>query len=142
VLEESIKFTLRSNPRYLSLVRAVVGELGKIHEFPPQECRGLVLAVDEAIANVIRHAYGGDVEQPVELTFHLFADRLEFVLFDRGVAPDPARLEPHALDAVALSGRGTHIIRSIMDGVSYEKAPGGNLLRLIKLLPVTERNNL
>jgi len=96
-----------------------------------------MLAVDEAISNVIRHAYGDDHEKPVELTFNLFADRLEFVLFDQGIAPDPARLEPHPLDDESLNGRGTYIIRSIMDGVSYERAPGGNLLRLTKRLPAT-----
>jgi len=138
-MEESVKFVLRSHPRYLSLVRTVVGELAALHKFLPKDCRELMLAVDEAIANVIRHAYGGDHEKPVELTFHLFADRLEFVLFDQGLAPDPERLAPHPLDDVSLSGRGTYIIRSIMDGVSYEQAPGGNILRLIKRLPATEK---
>ena len=138
-MEESIKFVLRSHPRYLGLVRAVVGELAAIQTFRPEECRALMLAVDEAIANVIRHAYGGDHEKPVELTFYLFADRLEFVLFDQGVAPDPERLAPHPLDDVSLNGRGTYIIRSIMDGVFYERAPGGNILRLTKQLPATEK---
>jgi anti-sigma regulatory factor (Ser/Thr protein kinase) len=136
-MEESIKLALPSHPRYLRLVRAVVGELSAIHDLRPEDSRGLVLAVDEALANVIRHAYRGDHEKPIEVTCQAFADRLEFVLFDQGTAPDPARLEPHALDDVALSGRGSHIIRSIMDGVSYEQAPGGNILRLTKRLPAT-----
>ena len=96
-----------------------------------------MLAVDEALANVIRHAYLGDHHKPIEVTCQAFPDRLEFVLFDQGIAPDPARLAPHPLDDVSLSGRGTYIIRSIMDGVSYERAPGGNILRLTKRLPAT-----
>ena len=138
-MEVSIKLELPSNPRYLSLVRAVVGELAATHELRPKERRGLMLAVDEALSNVIRHAYHGDFQKPVEVTCQAFPDRLEFVLFDQGMAPDPARLEPHPLDEVALSGRGTHIIRSIMDSVSYERAPGGNILRLTKRLPTTEK---
>jgi len=136
-MEVSIKLALPSHPRYLSLVRAVVGELAAIYELQPTDRRGLALAVDEAIANVIRHAYHGDQQKPVEVTCQAFPDRLEFVLFDQGIAPDPARLEPHPLDDVALSGRGTYIIRSIMDGVSYEQAPDGNILRLTKRLPTT-----
>jgi anti-sigma regulatory factor (Ser/Thr protein kinase) len=134
-MEVSIKFAFPSHPRYLSLVRAVVGELSSICELPPKERRELMLAVDEALANVIRHAYHGDFQKPIEVTCQEFPDRLEFVLFDQGIAPDPARLAPHPLDDVALSGRGTHIIRSIMDGVSYERAQGGNILRLTKRLP-------
>lgn len=141
-MEESIKLALPSHPRYLSLVRAVVGELSAIHDLRPEDGRGVVLAVDEALANVIRHAYRGDHERPIELTCQVFADRLEFVLFDQGIAPDPARLAPHPLDDVALSGRGTHIIRSIMDGVSYEQTQGGNILRLTKRLPAAGKDNL
>ena len=46
-----------SNPRFLSVVRAAVGELGVIFGLPDDECVGVTLAVDEALANVIRHAY-------------------------------------------------------------------------------------
>ena len=37
---------------------------------------------------------------------------------------------------MALGGRGTHIIRSIMDKVCYERVARGNLLRLRKRLPL------
>jgi len=134
-MEVSIKLALPSNPRYLNLVRAVIGELAATQGLQSEEGRRLILAVDEALANVIRHAYLGDTQKPVEMTCQAFPDRLEFVLFDHGIAPDPARLAPHPLDDVALSGRGTYIIRSIMDGVSYERAPAGNILRLTKRLP-------
>jgi len=134
-MEVSIKFVIPSHPRYLSLVRAAVGELAVIQELRPEECRGIMLAVDEALANVIRHAYRGDFERQIEVNCHALADRLEFSLLDQGDAPDPVRLAPHPLDEVALSGRGTHIIRSIMDEVSYEQVPGGNQVRLTKMLP-------
>jgi len=134
-MEVLIKFVVPSHPRYLRLVRAGVGELAAFHELAPEECRAVMLAVDEALANVIRHAYRSDYERPIEVNCRALPDRLEFALFDQGEAPDPSRLAPHPLDDVALSGRGTHIIRSIMDEVAYEQLPGGNQLRLTKLLP-------
>lgn len=137
-MEITVKFVVPSHPRYLRLVRVAVGELAAIHELRPEECRGIMLAVDEALANVIRHAYCGQFDGPIEVNCRAFHDRLEFVLLDHGMAPDPARLAPHALDAVALSGRGTHIIRSIMDEVSYDQVPSGNQLRLTKRLPAKE----
>ncbi len=140
-MEVSIKFVVPSHPRYLSLIRAAVGELAAIHGLRPEECRGVMLAVDEALANVIRHAYRGDFEQKIEVTCQALSDRLEFAVLDQGEAPDPIRLAPHPLDAVALSGRGTHIIRSIMDTVSYERVPGGNQLRLTKLLAPAEKGS-
>ncbi len=133
-----IQFRVPSHPRDLSVVRAAVGELAAVSGLPAEECRGTVLAVDEALANIIRHAYRGDFGREIEISCRATVDYLEVNLLDQGEAPDPARLAPHPLDDVALSGRGTHIIRSIMDEVSYEQSSGGNLLRLRKRLPVAE----
>jgi anti-sigma regulatory factor (Ser/Thr protein kinase) len=120
------------------VVRAAVEALGTIYGLPAHGCRGIALAVDEALANIIRHAYHGDFNRAIEVNCRVLADRLEFTLLDQGEPPDPVRIAPHALDDLSLSGRGTHIIRSIMDEVIYERTPGGNQLRLSKWLPGAE----
>jgi anti-sigma regulatory factor (Ser/Thr protein kinase) len=134
-MDVSLKFLVPSDPRFLAVVRAAVGELGEVYGFPPPERRGITLALDEAVANIIRHAYRGDPGGVIEVTCEAGNGRLEFTLLDHGEPPDPAQLRPHVLDDVALSGRGTHIIRSMMDEVSYERSPRGNQLRLMKRLP-------
>ena len=136
-IDPSLQFVLPSHPRYLSLVRAVVAELAAICGLQDEECRATILAVDEAMANIIRHAYRGDPGRAIELRCVARSSQLEFTLLDQGEPPDPARLRPHALDSVALSGRGTHIIRSVMDEVRYERVPGGNRLTLSKRLPAS-----
>jgi anti-sigma regulatory factor (Ser/Thr protein kinase) len=133
-MEVYLKVLVPSHPRFLSVVRAVVGELGSVFGFPDEECRGMVLAVDEAMANVIRHAYRSDFDQPVEVNCRAWPDRLEFTLLDQGVPPDPARICAQPLDDSALGGRGTHLMRMIMDEVIYERVPGGNQLRMTKRL--------
>jgi anti-sigma regulatory factor (Ser/Thr protein kinase) len=134
-MDVSLKFCLPSHPRYLSVVRAAVAELGSVCGFTAEECRGIVLAVDEAVANIIRHAYRGDFNREMEVDCRVDGHRLEFTLLDQGEPPDPERLAPHPLDDVSLCGRGTHIIRSIMDEVSYARVPTGNQLKLRKRLP-------
>jgi anti-sigma regulatory factor (Ser/Thr protein kinase) len=138
VIDVSIQLLVPSHPRYLSVVRAAVGELSSVCGLPPEECRGVILAVDEALANIIRHAYRGSFDREIEVSCEAFHDRLDFTLLDRGEPPDPARLAPHPLDDVELSGRGTHIIRSIMDEVCYEQTRGANRLKLSKRLPAVE----
>ena len=140
-MDVHLRFVVPSHPRYLSVVRAAVEALGTIHGLPAHGCRGIALAVDEALANIIRHAYHGDYNGAIEVNCRVFADRLEFTLLDQGEAPDPVRVAPHPLDDVSLGGRGTHIIRSIMDEVSYERIPGGNQLRLSKWLPGVKPGN-
>jgi anti-sigma regulatory factor (Ser/Thr protein kinase) len=130
-----IRFLMPSDPRYLSVVRAAAGELAAVCGLPEEECRAVTLAVDEAMANVIRHAYRGDPTRAIEVECEGSADRLSFTLLDQGEAPDPARLQPHPLNDWALSGRGTHLMKSAMDEVRYERVARGNQLRLSKRLP-------
>src|SRR5229473_7799936 len=60
------KMELRSNPEMLCVVRNAVGELTAKLGFSEPDCRAVVLAVDEALTNIIRHAYLGDAERPIE----------------------------------------------------------------------------
>lgn len=131
-----LKFVMSSDPRFLSIVRSAVGALGSVYGLPEEECRAVTLAMDEALANVIRHAYKNRYDQEVEVNCRAWADRLEFTLLDCGEPADPARI-CHPLEDFALSGRGTHMIKMIMDEMIYERVPGGNQLRLTKRLPVT-----
>jgi anti-sigma regulatory factor (Ser/Thr protein kinase) len=124
-----------SHPRLLSVVRAAVGEIGLVYGLPEESCRELTLAVDEALANVIRHAYGNRYDREIEVKCQVGADQMEFTLLDQGEPPDPDRICGQPLNDASLSGRGTHLIKAIMDEVCYERVPEGNLLRLIKYLP-------
>jgi anti-sigma regulatory factor (Ser/Thr protein kinase) len=93
------------------------------------------LAVDEALSNIIRHAYKNRYDQKVEFDCLVSETQMEFTLLDQGEAPDPARICAQPMDELALSGRGTHLIRAIMDEVSYQQVSKGNQLKLIKRLP-------
>jgi anti-sigma regulatory factor (Ser/Thr protein kinase) len=130
-----LRLALPSHPRFLSVVRAAVGELGVIYGLPNEECLAVTLAVDEALANIIRHAYGNRQDGEIEFDCLVNEEQMEFKLLDRGEPPDLARICGQPLDEVALSGRGTHLIRAVMDEVCYEKVATGNQLRLVKRLP-------
>lgn len=136
-----LKFQMKlaSDPRLLSIVRSAVSELAASLGFEDAQCRRITLAVDEALCNLIRHAYKNDCNHEIELYCEARADGLEFDFIDRGEPVDPARICAQPLDKVALGGRGTHIIREVMDSVIYERLPEGNRLRLTKYMPGTGR---
>ena len=129
---------MSSHPRFLSVVRAVVGQLGLVYGLTEEACRGVTVAVDEALANTIRHAYKDRYDQEVELKCNAGAGHLEFILVDRGEPADPARICGQPLDDASLGGRGTHLIKAVMDEMHYERVPGGNQLILIKHLPAAK----
>ena len=97
------------------------------------------LAVEEASANIVRHAYrpgqAGDILLRVEAT----DDIVRITLTDWGLPFDADNVRPFALDAPvetrAKGGMGLPIIHSLMDDVARETAstPGGpNILVLRK----------
>src|SRR5271156_6882387 len=130
-----LKLIMPSDPRVLPVVRAAVGELAAVCGLPEETRQGITLAVDEALANVIRHAYKNRHDQEMELDCRVESDRIEFTFLDCGEAPDPDRICGKPLDDVTPGGRGTHLMRAIMDEMSYEQVPGKNQLTLVKRIP-------
>ncbi len=124
-----------SDPQLLRVVRCVVEHWGGLAGFGDEQCRSLTLAVDEALSNVMRHAYQGQTDRPVEMLCQREDDRVEFVLTDAGREADLERLRPQPPDELRPGGRGIHFIRQIMDKVEYERSPGQNRLRLVKYRP-------
>ena len=127
-----------SDPRFLPIVRATVDGLVRTYGLSIEECVGVTLAIDEALANVIRHAYKSRYDQTVEFECSVNDQQMEFTLLDQGEPPDPARICAQPMDDIALCGRGTHLIRTVMDEVTYKQVSEGNQLKLVKRLHATK----
>lgn len=128
-----IEIRVTSNPRFLIIVRAMVNQLCELLECPEEERRKIVLAVDEACANIIKHTYHGDCSQTIDIFCKGDEEKLEVVLQDCGPPLDTGRVVPRNLDEVRPGGLGTHFIRSIMDEVTYTYKEGcGNKMRMVK----------
>jgi sigma-B regulation protein RsbU (phosphoserine phosphatase) len=100
------------------------------------EGRDVVLAVDEACQNIIRHAYkGADGDIAVQLSKD--GDRLVVRLIDFAPPVDATKICPRALDDLRPGGLGTHFIRSVMDEVAFLPPPEGcgNMLQMVKRMP-------
>ncbi len=68
-MTQPIKLSVPSDPKYLGLIRKVLQELLDSHDVPADTARRLILCVDEACANVIKHSYNGPCDEPIEATF-------------------------------------------------------------------------
>jgi anti-sigma regulatory factor (Ser/Thr protein kinase) len=134
------RMNMTSDPRLLGVVRSTISELAAILGFPSDQCRVIALAVNEALCNVIRHAYKNRSDGDIELKCQAHSDCLEFVFVDHGEPPDLSKVCAQPLDAVSLRGRGTHLIRQIMDEVCYERVADENRLRLRKQLPALKES--
>ena len=137
-----LRLDLPSDPEMLCVVRDAMMRLTEQLGFPAAECRGVTRAVDEALANVIRHAYGSRPGKPIEVTCRLMQERsktrrasLEIVLVDSGAPADRKKLCGRALDDIRPGGLGIHLIQNGVDLMQYTTKGGKNRLRLVKYLP-------
>jgi len=148
VFEGSLcSLTVPARAESLKLVRRAVSETSTACGFSHEQCQDLVLAVDEACQNVVRHAYGGvnrgdrsergDQSQG-DIAVDLRREKGSFVILIRDYAPavDVKKIKPRDLDDVRPGGLGVHFIREVMDTVEHLPPPDGqgNLLRLIKAI--------
>ncbi|MDD3518992.1 MAG: ATP-binding protein [Chromatiales bacterium] len=120
----------------LKLVRGLVTAAVRMCECDEALERDVVLAVDEACQNVVRHAYPAGVEGDAELEILRDGIVLVFRLRDFGPKVDASCLRPGKLKPNALNGRGLHFIHDIMDEVGcLTPSDGtGNLLEMRKRL--------
>ena len=94
----------------------------------------VVLAVDEACQNVIRHAYGADAEGEIVVSVERRERELCIAVRDFAPPVDPSRIRPRDLDDLRPGGLGTHLMRKCMDSVDYVQPPAGsgNLVKMVK----------
>jgi sigma-B regulation protein RsbU (phosphoserine phosphatase) len=96
--------------------------------------KDVVLVVDEACQNVIRHAYKDVDDGEMAINLRRKDESLIILLRDFAKTVDPATIVPRDLEDIRPGGLGTHFINEVMDEVTFLPPPGGygNLLRLVK----------
>jgi len=127
--------TVPSAPKYLCLIRDVTARLGLSVGLEEPVINMLKLAIDEACANIIRHAYKGDTGKKIRIQYRITREAFEAVIEDSGKKVTPELLQGRDLDDVRPGGLGIHFIKRAFDVVAYdEKKKKGNRLRLVKYL--------
>jgi anti-sigma regulatory factor (Ser/Thr protein kinase) len=141
-LKGPVMLDIPADPASLFLVRALLRRLSESIGFSRKDTDLLVLAIDEACTNIIRHAYKHSPDKRIVLTFKVSLDYLEIHIRDFGAASDPATFQSRNLDDVRPGGLGIHFIKSVADKIEYDHpADGGMLLKMIKFRPRQESAN-
>jgi len=124
-----------SDPKYLCMVRDICVRAGRMSGFSDDTIEDIKLAVDEACANVIKHAYKGDTTKRIVVQFNMTRSGLKVVIEDSGLKADPAAVRGRDLEDLKPGGLGVHFIKRVFDSVEFDmRKKTGNRLRLIKHL--------
>jgi anti-sigma regulatory factor (Ser/Thr protein kinase) len=127
------KIEFASHPANLSAVRNLVRQFAVDARLPGDEVELIVLGVDEACANIIRHVYQREETRLIGLSCEKLETGLRFRLRDYGAnGGEPSQWSGRALESVKPGGLGLHLIRSVFDHVDYRPKRNGMELVLTR----------
>lgn len=127
------RLTIDSDVERIEEARSWVAGEARAAGFGDDAVGELELALTEAVANVIEHAYDDAPGEPIELWAECDGATLRVRIRDWGRTPDPGAVRGRDLDEPGIGGYGVHLMDRLMDDVTREPQPeGGTLLTLIK----------
>ena len=133
--DATLCLTLVNDLRQVSLLSGFVDRIRKENDLAPALAARIHLALEEAVSNVIMYAYPEGTAGNMVLDAVRDGNRLQFTLVDRGKAFDPTTVpeaNPEApLEERPVGGLGIHLVRAIMDSISYSRLDGKNVLTMI-----------
>lgn len=133
------------------MLKASLEEMPRFYAFTDQVCEKnniedpekmeIQLSLEELIVNVINYAYPDhSKENGIELHFDCKEDKTFFTIIDEGIAFDPTQHEEvdtsSDIDERTVGGLGIHMVRQMMDSMSYHRCGNKNVLSLEKRINV------
>ena len=137
-MRPGFRMTIGADRREIARVNAAFAEFADAHALPASVRRSMHVALDELLANTIMHGFASrdDGEVTVEAVLH--PDRLCVTLTDDGRSFDPLGVDPPDTTLTTqerrIGGLGIHLVRRIMDEVSYHRRADRNVVFLAKRL--------
>ncbi len=135
-MRTSLSICIAAELNSLAEIRRFVEETATALGMDPAVIPDVVLAVDEAVSNIIAYGYQGQ-GGTVEIEVSQEEDALVIRIRDEAAPFDPTSVPPPdmilSLEQRTPGGLGIHLIRQIMDEMTHCVTPqGGNELTLVK----------
>lgn len=144
LVQYKVKAVMESVPAATKHIARAAKEVG----FDEHALYQIELAIDEACANVVEHAYPGEEQGKMEISCYLDSSPGTGQAFfirvrDWGTGFDPCTVEKPDVDAPLedrdLGGLGLFLVRQVMDGIKFSFDPRrGNDLLMFKRLEIAE----
>jgi anti-sigma regulatory factor (Ser/Thr protein kinase) len=130
--------TIGADLREVARAGAAFAEFADAHALPASVRRSVNVVLDELLTNTISYGFAGRSGGEVTIEAELRADRLSVTLTDDGKPFDPFGLaSPDTALPVQerrIGGLGLHLVRQLMDDVSYRRRADRNVVVLAKNL--------
>ena len=126
---------VQSHPANLAAVRKAIEAFATDQGFDEKAVAEIGLVVNEAMANVIRHAYDNKFDRPIHVSAAMDAaraDEMKITIRDWGKGVDPSKLPPKPHDPLTPGGVGLICLKQWMDKVVFTPQPDGMLTTMVR----------
>lgn len=110
----------------------------KEQDIPSAIRRKMNVVFDELLNNIISYAYQDETEHDINIRLEISGDRLLLSITDDGIPFNPFDADTPdtklALEERTQGGLGIHLVRNVMDKVSYQRRAERNVINLVKYL--------
>ncbi len=137
-MRQGFRMTIVADLGEVARVHAAFAEFADAHAVPASIRRSMSVALDDLLNNTISYGFAGRESGEVTIEVELRTDRLSVTLTDDGKPFDPFGMAaPDTAPSVEerqIGGLGIHLVRRMMDEVSYLRRADRNVVTLAKFL--------
>ena len=139
------KLQIKSRTENLSVIRDFVSKSASEAGFSNDVIENIILAVDEACTNIIKHAYKSYPEGEMIIKTKFTNSRFVVSITDYGISFEPAKVPEPDLQKYyrqkRVGGLGMYLMKTLVDDVKYVSIPGKyNEVMLSKNLKSAQSN--
>jgi sigma-B regulation protein RsbU (phosphoserine phosphatase) len=135
---KSFSVTVGTDLAEIDRVNAAFGEFAEAHALTSKVRRSVSVVFDELLNNTISYGFEGRDDGEITIDVELSADRLSVTVTDDGRPFNPFGTAPPdtqlSVEEREIGGLGIHMVRQMMDEVSYHRRTDRNVVILAKLL--------
>ncbi len=139
-MRHEFRMSVGADPGGVEKVNAAFAGFAETHALPEAVRRSVSVALDELLANELSHGMAGRDACLVTVEVELDQERVTVTITDDGPPFDPFRQAAPdttlSVDERPIGGLGIHLVRELMDEVSYQRRDEHNVVVLVKQLVV------
>lgn len=138
--KDVLKLSIPGKLSYFPIARLFVQETAIIYGFEGHDLYKIVLAMEEAVTNVMRHAFEDDEMDTIDILCERVPLGMKIIIREKGIPFDPGQLPEYTptsdMESLSSPGMGIFLMRESMDEVSFHNlGMGGKETHLVKYLP-------
>ncbi len=135
-MSAKLSLTMGFEAADLPRIQSAIGEFSREQDWPPDIEFQVDLVLEELVLNVVNHgSRGGEGEINIELVSDPEAVVIQIIDDGRPFDPLTDAPEPDTESGIedrAVGGLGIHLVRTMMDDVTYRREENKNYMRLVK----------